>query len=228
MIDRAPAIAARPAACAELRARGFPAAPANAEALRAIEAWPDWAGRMLLLIGPAGSGKSHLGAIWARAARAATIEAETLGEAEPADLARAEGDPDRKRRSVGAGGGQSLPSHQSGARERLPYLLMTARGAPDGWGLKSPTFAPVCVLRRSSRWASRTRNWPARFSSSCSATGRSPSIPPSSPISRLRIDRSLGAARAIVEALDREALARGKAVTRADGGAMFKDSEDEG
>ncbi len=44
----------------------------------------------------------------------------------------------------------------------------------------------------------------------------------------LRIDRSLGAARSIVEALDREALARGKAVTRAMAAAMFKDAEGEG
>ncbi len=54
----------------------FLAAPANSDALRAIDSWPDWAGRMLLLVGPPGSGKSHLGAIWAYAAQAAIIEAE--------------------------------------------------------------------------------------------------------------------------------------------------------
>ena len=32
----------------------------NTDALRLIEAWPDWPDRMLLLIGPEGSGKSHL------------------------------------------------------------------------------------------------------------------------------------------------------------------------
>ena len=35
----------------------FLAAPANLEALRAIDAWPDWPGRMLLIVGPPGAGK---------------------------------------------------------------------------------------------------------------------------------------------------------------------------
>ena len=48
----------------------FLPAPENAEALRMIEAWPNWPSPTMLLIGPSGSGKSHLGAIWARRARA--------------------------------------------------------------------------------------------------------------------------------------------------------------
>jgi len=44
----------------------------------------------------------------------------------------------------------------------------------------------------------------------------------------LRIDRSLGAARAIVEALDREALARGKAVTRGMAALVLRDAQGEG
>ena len=44
----------------------------------------------------------------------------------------------------------------------------------------------------------------------------------------LRIDRSLGAARAIVDVLDREALARGKAETRAMAALVFKEAADEG
>src|ERR1700722_11271695 len=67
----------------------FLRAPANADALRAIEAWPDWPGRMLAIVGPAGSGKSHLAAIWARRAQAIVIEAEALTQARPIDLARA-------------------------------------------------------------------------------------------------------------------------------------------
>lgn len=43
----------------------FVVSPANAEAVRALDAWPAWPGGVLALIGAAGSGKSHLGAIWA-------------------------------------------------------------------------------------------------------------------------------------------------------------------
>lgn len=41
---------------------------ANAEAVQWLDRWPDWPGRMLLLVGPAGAGKSHLARIFARRA----------------------------------------------------------------------------------------------------------------------------------------------------------------
>src|SRR4051794_4602062 len=37
---------------------------ANAEAVAFIDRWPDWPSRMLALIGPPGSGKSHLAEVW--------------------------------------------------------------------------------------------------------------------------------------------------------------------
>ena len=58
----------------------FLPAASNRDALRAIEVWPNWASRMLLLIGPEGAGKSHLGAIWAGAAGAITLSGEALNE----------------------------------------------------------------------------------------------------------------------------------------------------
>ena len=45
----------------------FLAAPENAAALAMIDAWPRWPSPLMLLLGPPGSGKSHLGAIFARA-----------------------------------------------------------------------------------------------------------------------------------------------------------------
>ena len=56
----------------------FLAAPSNREALRAIEQWPDWAGRMLLLVGPEGAGKSHLASLWAETAGAVVVRGEAL------------------------------------------------------------------------------------------------------------------------------------------------------
>ena len=62
--------------------------PANAEALSLIERWPDWPNRVMLLVGPEGSGKSHLAAIWAEAAGARSTSAHTLTPAEvPGELA---------------------------------------------------------------------------------------------------------------------------------------------
>lgn len=54
--------------------------PSNAKALALIERWPDWPSRLIALIGPEGSGKSHLAAIWASASGARVIAAKHLGD----------------------------------------------------------------------------------------------------------------------------------------------------
>ena len=44
--------------------------PANAAGLALVDSWPEWPNRIMLLVGPEGSGKSHLAAIWAEQAGA--------------------------------------------------------------------------------------------------------------------------------------------------------------
>lgn len=62
--------------------------PSNAKALALIERWPDWPSRLMALVGPEGSGKSHLAAIWAAASGARVISAKRLGETDlPQSLA---------------------------------------------------------------------------------------------------------------------------------------------
>ena len=39
--------------------------PSNAAALTLVERWPDWPDRIVAMVGPEGSGKSHLASIWA-------------------------------------------------------------------------------------------------------------------------------------------------------------------
>src|ERR1700729_776611 len=52
--------------------------PANASGLALIDSWPEWPNRVMLLVGPEGSGKSHLAAIWAEQAGARAISAHAL------------------------------------------------------------------------------------------------------------------------------------------------------
>jgi chromosomal replication initiation ATPase DnaA len=52
--------------------------PANAAAIGLVDAWPDWPSRTMALVGPEGSGKSHLAAIWAEAAGARAVAAQAL------------------------------------------------------------------------------------------------------------------------------------------------------
>jgi chromosomal replication initiation ATPase DnaA len=70
-------------------ARSFHAADfvegaANAEARAWLGRWPAWPLRRLALWGPAGSGKSHLAAIWRARAGAVPIEGAALADADPA------------------------------------------------------------------------------------------------------------------------------------------------
>lgn len=44
--------------------------PANRAAAGLVDRWPDWPATVVVLAGPAGSGKTHLGRIWAAAAGA--------------------------------------------------------------------------------------------------------------------------------------------------------------
>ena len=60
----------------------FVAGPGNEGALRLIESWPGWTANTIALIGPEGSGKTHLATIWAAAAGARVIAGRALGVAE--------------------------------------------------------------------------------------------------------------------------------------------------
>ena len=64
----------------------FLVSPSNEAAYGLIERWPDWPARRALLVGPKGSGKSHLAAIWSEMAAAAIVDAATLREDVVPDL----------------------------------------------------------------------------------------------------------------------------------------------
>jgi chromosomal replication initiation ATPase DnaA len=61
-----------------LRRDDFLESAANAAALALVERWPDWPDNNAAIIGPAGSGKSHLAAIWAERAGARIVAASAL------------------------------------------------------------------------------------------------------------------------------------------------------
>ncbi|THD46669.1 MAG: hypothetical protein E7774_05830 [Bradyrhizobium sp.] len=204
----------------------FLEAPGNSAALKAALAWPDWPSRMLMLVGPSGAGKSHLAAIWARAAAAEVIAAPALTDATPASLAVAPTllieDADR------IGEEEAALFHLLNlARERGADLLLTARNPPDAWGLKTADLlsrlrlAPILTLGAPDLELTRAALF-KMFSD------RQLVVDPALVgYIALRIERSLDAARAVVAALDREALARGGRVTRAMAAALLRDETSE-
>lgn len=65
-------------------AADFIAGVANAQALAWVERWPDWPYSIMLLHGPAGSGKTHLSHVFASQASAGFIDPKRVGTV-PAD-----------------------------------------------------------------------------------------------------------------------------------------------
>ena len=118
----------------------FLCGPSNETALALIERWADWPARAIALIGPEGSGKSHLAAVWAKAAGArviagGAIDSPSVPEALSAGALAIE-DADRTEFDEAA-----LFHLLNLAREQSAYVLITARKTPASWPTRLPDLA---------------------------------------------------------------------------------------
>jgi chromosomal replication initiation ATPase DnaA len=197
-----------------LSAEDFLVGPSNEAAYALIEAWPDWPDSVLVLIGPEGSGKSHLAAIWSGRAGALRTEAEAITAARVPELAATSAllieDADCGRLDEAA-----LFHLLNLVRARSGAVTITARHAPDAWGLVTPDLLSRLRLAPSARIqppdeallkSVLVKHFVDR--QLIVDTGVIDAI-------ALRIPRAFAAARAVVEAIDRAALERGRRVTRA-------------
>lgn len=67
-------------------AQAFVRSASNAFAVDALAAWPDSAGQVMAICGPAGCGKSHLAAIWAERVGAIPLNGAEAALADPLEL----------------------------------------------------------------------------------------------------------------------------------------------
>lgn len=185
----------------------------NEAALALVERWPDWPDRALLLIGPEGAGKSHLAAIWAEIAGARRVAARALGETN----------------LIGALATGALVIEDAPAqlderalfhllnlmREEEAFLLITARTAPGSWSLALPDLASR--LRAIPSVALTAPDDALLHALLIKLFADRQLAVDESLVKYLvtRIERSFAAAKAAVEALDREALRLKRPVTRA-------------
>lgn len=188
--------------------------PANEAGLALIDSWPDWPNRIMLLVGPEGSGKSHLASIWAELSGARSTSAYALtAEAVPGALATgALVVDDLKPQGFDE---RALFHLVNLARQDEAYVLMTARIPPAAFevelrDLRSRLRAvPVVTLLPPDDLLLR-----ALIVKFCADRQLAMD---ESVVSYLtsRIERSYTAARQAVELLDTEALRLGRPVTRA-------------
>ena len=199
----------------------FLAGPSNAAALTLIDRWPDWPAQVMALIGPEGSGKSHLAAIWAETAGARVLAAKLLTQTDlPAAFATGalvveDLEP--------AGLDERALFHLLNlAREEGAYMLLTARSALAGF--------PVSIRDL----GSRLRALPSvalappddallRSLIVKLATDRQLAVDDAL-VNYLanRIGRSFAAAHAAVVRLDEEAMRQHRPVTRALAAELFR------
>jgi chromosomal replication initiation ATPase DnaA len=197
--------------------------PANAAGLALIDSWPDWPNRIMLLVGPEGSGKSHLASIWTEEAGARVISAHALTPAAvPGTLATgALVIEDLKSSDVDE---RALFHLMNLAREDQAFVLITARAPPSALDvelrdLRSRLRAvPVVGLLPPDDLLFR-----ALIVKLCADRQLAVDEAVVNYLTT-RIERSYAAARQAVELLDAEALRLGRPVTRALAVELLRDA----
>jgi chromosomal replication initiation ATPase DnaA len=197
--------------------------PANTAGLALVESWPEWPSRIMLLVGPEGSGKSHLAAIWAEQSGARSISAHALTAASvPGALA------------TGALVVEDL--NAADFDERALFHLMNLAREDGAFVLTTARLPPSTFQIELRDLRSRLRAVPTVSL-----------LPPDDQLLRAliikfctdrqmaadesvvgylatRIERSYAAARRAVELLDTEALRQGRPVTRALAAELLRDA----
>lgn len=197
----------------------FLPAEANAVALAWVERWPAWPSPVLALAGPSGSGKTHLLRIWAERAKARpltpvdlSVDAfsavlDTIGEATSIALDDAQGvagEADRERQ---------LFHLFNWLRERGGWLAMAAVEPPSRWPVALPDLASRL---RTAQVAEISPPDDALLAAVLVKLFRDRQVQISADVVDYlirRMDRSLAAARAVVDAADRQALAQKRPVS---------------
>lgn len=187
---------------------------ANDAAFAYIERWPRWLAPAAVITGPEGSGKTHLAAIFANTSHATLMRADHLDHDAVPVLA--------KGRALVLEDCDRFPPDEIAlfhlinlARETGLFIVMTARLAPDLWGIRTPDLLsrlrlqPLLELREPDD-ALLAALFVKHFSD------RQISVETHVvTYAMARTERSYAAVQDLVAALDRQSLIRKRPVTRA-------------
>jgi chromosomal replication initiation ATPase DnaA len=185
----------------------------NREALAFIDRWPDWPSLLGILAGPKGSGKSHLGEIWKTMSGALKVSAPELETASVPGLLAQDALLIEDAHLPGLDE-EALFHALNWGQEHQAHILITSSSWPVEWGVRLPDLksrllaAPLVELHEPDNallcmvlvklFADRQLFVDASMIEYLVA----------------RMERSLGSAAVLVEALDKEALAQKRAITK--------------
>lgn len=200
----------------------FFVSPANALALDALDGWRDWPQGRMLLIGPAGAGKSHLAQVWAKETEARLVPVTALGSADLPALAAAAFVVEDAEAAAGDAALEAalLHLHNLAAAQGVPFLITAARPVRD-WGLRLADLESRLSAVPVTRLAPPDDALLSAVLVKLFADRQIAVAPSLIAYLVSRIDRSFDAARATVARLDAQALARGGAITRATAAALL-------
>lgn len=195
---------------------------ANAEAVAAVDRWPDWRAPYLLLVGPPGSGKTHLASVWAERAEAVFIPPHALGahrfgEPLPAVAVDDADAPDLDE----AGLFHLLNAAKAGGTS----VLITAGALPGGWGVRLPDLASRLRLAAVATLAPPDDALLARVIVKLFADRQIAINAALAQFILRRVERSLPAVALAVEALDRAAMEGKTRVTRTLAAAVLNEKD---
>jgi chromosomal replication initiation ATPase DnaA len=192
----------------------FLGGPANAAGLALIDSWPEWPNRIMLLVGPEGSGKSHLAAIWAEQAGARSTQAHALtATAVPGALATGALVVEDLRSSDFDD--RALFHLMNLAREDGAFVLVTAREPPSAFQIELRDLrSRLRAIPAVSLLPPDDQLFRALIVKFCADRQLAVDETVVSYLAT-RIERSYAAARQAVERLDAEALRLGRPVSRA-------------
>ena len=185
---------------------------ANRQAVALIDAWPDWPATVVVLAGPAGSGKTHLAAIWAASADAISVA--------PSEIERQMEDAPLTRPVVIDDADADLDEHGlfhliNAAKAAGTHVLLTSRLFPSAWGVKLPDLASRLKAAATVEILEPDDHLLAAVITKLFADRQVEVEPHVVQFLVRRIERSLSTAIDVVDRLDRAALEQKSRITRA-------------
>lgn len=192
----------------------FFVSPANAHAVAMIEGWEGWPGRKLMLVGPQGSGKSHLTHVWSHLSTAQVVSASDIAQADIASLASSHLAIEDCEQVAGSPDAENALFHLHNlALAEGHKVLFTAAVAPADWALALPDLASRMEGTPSIHITPPDDALLGAILMKLFADRQLSPTPATLPYLVARIDRSYEAAATAVEALDAAALKLRRPIT---------------